>query len=578
MTIRLMPYPRSTIFTATPLSETPLVSVVTVAFNHAKFLQANITSVKDQGYQHIEHIIVDGGSTDGTVELLKTYTHLNWTSEPDQGQSDALNKGFRRARGEIIVWLNSDDQLAPGALNEVVARLRQYPLLIGQCQLIDELGRPTKVVPNYTRSWFDFYKYWISNSSPAQPSVFFTRELLEASKFNDTCYVDPELHYCMDYDLWLRMARLVPFQAWSDKILSIYPVYETSKTGGDWNPVYREMSRVFRRQNHNVVLQEAGVTAAITVSTNTTWEEIRTTLASLVDQTSKDFEVLFLIEKGIATSSHRWIEKTIMNDFLNQLQIRAVVCEGQGSVVTARELAESSHAPILLMVTAGGRLASNAVASIVNTFRDDRIGLIVAATPLSSEKGKRLQPQHLFAHDTLYGAWGMRTLAFQEIVARCSLPRIEIMLKEICLHMLHAGWVVETGQFEDDGPEWIQNEASPLLLLLRNRINAHIIQTIACTVPGDTFFTIRRNDGCSFELPDRLVAESKRLSLTAPPDWYEVIWDADEQQLLTICKAFPQFAAAHWLLQQKLSESRHIELPFDIGKQLETAIRAEAAS
>lgn len=89
------------------------ISVVTVSFNQGRFIRQNIESVLNQGYTNFEHVIIDGGSTDETVSILKEYPHLNWVSEKDKGQSDGLNKGFRKATGEIIVWINSDDMLAP---------------------------------------------------------------------------------------------------------------------------------------------------------------------------------------------------------------------------------------------------------------------------------------------------------------------------------------------------------------------------------------------------------------------------------------------------------------------------------
>ena len=92
------------------------ISIVTCSYNQAEFIRQNIESVLNQNYPNFEHLIIDGGSTDGTIEILKEYPHLNWVSEPDRGQSDALNKGFRKASGDIIAWINSDDMLAPNAL------------------------------------------------------------------------------------------------------------------------------------------------------------------------------------------------------------------------------------------------------------------------------------------------------------------------------------------------------------------------------------------------------------------------------------------------------------------------------
>src|SRR6058998_2090201 len=101
----------------------PGFSIITPSFNQARFLEENIQSVLTQAGVSVEHIVVDGGSTDGTVEILKSYPHLRWISEPDRGQSHALNKGFRMATGEILGWLNADDSYEPSAVAEAVAAL-----------------------------------------------------------------------------------------------------------------------------------------------------------------------------------------------------------------------------------------------------------------------------------------------------------------------------------------------------------------------------------------------------------------------------------------------------------------------
>ena len=107
----------------------PLVSVVTPSFNQAAFIEETIQSVLKQDYPHIEHIVVDGGSTDGTVDILQRYPHLRWISEPDCGQSDALNKGFAMARGEILGWLNSDDTYNAGGVSTGLHCEVSHPVL-----------------------------------------------------------------------------------------------------------------------------------------------------------------------------------------------------------------------------------------------------------------------------------------------------------------------------------------------------------------------------------------------------------------------------------------------------------------
>src|SRR4029079_8178684 len=108
------------------MAEPPLVSIVTPSYNQGRFVEATIRSVLDQRSPRIEHIVVDGGSTDGTLDVLARYPKVKWTSEPDSGQADAVNKGFRRAAGEIVGWLNSDDLYLESAVAEAVAYLQEH--------------------------------------------------------------------------------------------------------------------------------------------------------------------------------------------------------------------------------------------------------------------------------------------------------------------------------------------------------------------------------------------------------------------------------------------------------------------
>ncbi len=126
----------------------PLVTIVTPSFNQAGFIEETIQSVIAQDYQPIEHLVIDGGSTDGTLELLRKYQdHLSWVSEPDRGQTDAINKGFRRAHGAILCWLNADDVLMPGAISTVASYFESHPqvsFVYGDVLAIDRAWTPVR--------------------------------------------------------------------------------------------------------------------------------------------------------------------------------------------------------------------------------------------------------------------------------------------------------------------------------------------------------------------------------------------------------------------------------------------------
>jgi glycosyltransferase involved in cell wall biosynthesis len=186
------------------MPESTLVSVVTPSFNSGRFIERTIRSILLQEHDPIEHIIVDGGSTDGTIEVLKRYPHLRWISEPDQGQSDALNKGFRIARGEIVGWLNADDTYNAGAVSSGLAFLEQRPevgLVYSHCNIIDEDDR---VAYRLSAPAFDMQRELVAHNLP-QPTNFFRKAALA-----EVGYLNTDLHYVMDWELYLRLGLKYP--------------------------------------------------------------------------------------------------------------------------------------------------------------------------------------------------------------------------------------------------------------------------------------------------------------------------------------------------------------------------------
>ena len=205
-------------------SRLPLVSVVTPSFNALPFLKENIESILEQDYPSIEHIIIDGGSADGTLEVLKRYPHLVWVSEPDRGQSHALNKGFRRARGEIIGWLNADDSYQPDAVSNAVRLLLENEdadIIYSDLQVIDEAGQSigiSKAQP------FDLCSLLLINPVK-QPTVFIRRHVIEKM-----CGVDESLHYVMDREFWLRAGFLFNIHYFPGKIFANYRLCPGTKS------------------------------------------------------------------------------------------------------------------------------------------------------------------------------------------------------------------------------------------------------------------------------------------------------------------------------------------------------------
>lgn len=186
----------------------PVVSIVTPSFNQARFLLATLESVYAQDYPALEHIVIDGGSRDGSVEILKRFAKhhpLRWLSEPDDGQADAIVKGLRMASGEVLTWLNSDDvYLRPDSVSRVVDLIRGgAPVVTGAGAYIDTLGRHLSRI-RLRRGELD--RASIERlDTVLQPATFFVRQLL------DEVTIDRSLHYAFDWDLFIQMSRRAEF-------------------------------------------------------------------------------------------------------------------------------------------------------------------------------------------------------------------------------------------------------------------------------------------------------------------------------------------------------------------------------
>lgn len=224
----------------------PKISVITPSYNQGQFIEQTILSVLSQGYSNLEYMILDGGSTDNTVEIIKKYEDkiTYWQSKKDNGQASAINEGFARATGDILCWINSDDMYLPGILNKIVGSftaINSAEIVFGNCFHFNDQSKKTRgsdVVAKHKRFKLSLCDYII------QPSSFFTR-----TAWQNTGVLNESLHFSFDWDWFIRAEKAGAILTPVKEYFSLYRIHDAHKSGGGGTKRTQELKQVASRYN-----------------------------------------------------------------------------------------------------------------------------------------------------------------------------------------------------------------------------------------------------------------------------------------------------------------------------------------
>ncbi len=240
-----------------------IITIVTPSLNQGQFIEQTINSVLSQeGDFFIDYIISDGGSTDDSVEIIKKYDKLlktkkypikckgisyRWWSEKDNGQSHAINKGFKIAKGDILAWINSDDYYEPNAFEFIMKKFKENPdvdLIYGNGYKIDKVKNTKEIMESDEGNFNTFLQ---KGYSICQPAAFFTKKII-----NKIGFLDENLHYAMDYDFWLRILKnnkaiRIP------KIMANFRIWENSKTASQNNKFFQDRKIIRKKYEGSVI-------------------------------------------------------------------------------------------------------------------------------------------------------------------------------------------------------------------------------------------------------------------------------------------------------------------------------------
>ena len=538
-------------------------SVITISYNHAEFIEKTITSVLDQQYSDFEHIIIDGGSTDNSVEIFKKYPHLIWVSEKDSGLSNALNKGMKKATGDVIAWINSDDFYQPGAFQAVADAMNGHNIVLGDSYEADRQGSPIKLISNIGRNIYDLEKYWIPKAWLSQPSVFFTRTALESVRLPNSDYLDETFNYSMDFDLWLRLAEKYSFLNYIAKPLSSFRVYGDNLTGKTFASPQRELGRAFRKSYSNRFHSERPLEIIIPVqSLDSTFGKL---LDQLLHQDALDFQIT-IVDRLTNPEEAKVFKKFIqeIEESTTLVNFRYIKPSGKSFTQSIKDAFDSAVGNVITLIPSDAAVSKEFTTKLLNIFAHDANG----AVALIHEKATELLSQVCDTASGLLNINGLLNLKYEYIpfaIRRGILTEINVTnasnsfcyFASILLRTISKGWITPVEKMSG-----LQNTFTPRSGEIEELFTAYqrgaLYMDLFSLEENDSFSSIRKESGYAPQLDEKVYQSIKGFFSTAPIDWFTYSSSSSEAALAAIVKEFPMFGPAWYFLAKKLKETNNL--------------------
>ena len=529
-------------------------SVITISYNHAEFIEKTIQSVLDQQYHDFEHIIVDGGSTDGSIEIFKKYPHLRWISEPDRGVSHALNKGFRLATGDVIAWINSDDFYASNAFTAVAAAIKNMPVVLGDSYQTDRKGNPEQLVTNIPRSREELQKYWIPKAWLSQPAVFFSRAALESVKLPNGDYIDETFKYSMDFDLWLRLSEKYPLTNYIPQTLSYFRVYGENLTGRAFASPQRELGRAFRKSYARLFPAERP--QEIILPVQTVGPDLGNTLQAIVSQTLQDFQIT-IVDGSTDKESSKVLKETLqaIEEATTLLTVRHIRMAGASQPELVDRGLSEAVGGVVSVIRPGDVPDKDFTTQVLNIFAHDVHGgaiYLKETDPLyqnlKSTSSGLVEANTLLDFSFELIPFSVRRGVVQE-VGGYLIDEKNLSFPAFILKIMSKGWltpVESTGLSLAPLTAWHQAKE-----IYSSYVKAYLFSHVGNSVKKDLFYPIRVQSGYSPHFaPDAILSVTNFLQ-SMPAGWSTMATEKNPAELMELCERYPDFSIGWYLLRKQ---------------------------